>query len=841
MKKIIIALSLLASAPFGFAQQGAVKDSSWTKIYRASDERINDLVHTKLDLKFDYAKKYAYGKAWITLKPHFYTTDSLRLDAKGMDIKKVAMVTGAATSPLQFDYSDEMNLRIKLGRSFKGGEQYTVYIEYTAKPDELKVKGSSAITDAKGLYFVNPDGKDKDKPIQIWTQGETEASSCWFPTIDRPNQKTTDEITMTVPAKYVTLSNGIMVKSVKNTDGTRSDTWKMDLPHAPYLFMMAIGDFKVVKDTPWKGKEISYYVEPAFEKYAKNIFGNTPEMIDFYSKTLGVDYAWPKYSQVIVRDYVSGAMENTSATLHGEFLNKTDREMLDGDQEEVIAHELFHQWFGDLVTCESWSNLTVNESFANFSEVMWAEHKYGQDEGDYINFRDMDGYIQSRSEKKDLVRFYYVDKEDMFDAVSYNKGGRILYMLRNFLGRDAFYKGLNIYLTNNRFKAGEAHQLRLALEEASGKDLNWFFNQWYFGAGHPKLTIDYSYDDAAKKATVIVKQTQKDKIFKMPVAVDIYEAGKKTRQNVWIKSEADTFTFSYNVKPDLINFDGDKMLLCEKKDNKSLENYVFQYKNAPLYLDRREAMEGVKKSQADAAARGVLIAAMKDKYYRVRAGAITRLDLKNDDVKAAATPILQDLAINDPKAMVRIEALTALDKMKDAKNEATFRKALSDKSYGALGKALTGLNNLKVSDISALGAKFENDHKGALTTAIINIAVSNNDVSKLPGIAKNISNMPLQSFEDVQLLGNIAKLTGKSDDDNVNKKVVDHLKSIGERFGRFGIMGMIKGDLKAIVDGKKAQAEAATDEAKKKALQAQADYAQKANDDLKEDKDGDNE
>ncbi len=834
MKKLILSAFIVALCSVINAQPAEEKqDTSWKKIYRATEEVINDLVHTKLDLKFDYAKHYAYGKAWITLKPHFYATDSLRLDAKGMDIKKVALVNGTTQQPLKYDYSDEWNLRINLGKTFKGGEKYTIYIEYTAKPDELKVKGSSAIIDAKGLYFVNADGKDKDKPVQIWTQGETEGSSCWFPTIDRPNQKTTQELSMTVPSKYVTLSNGVKVKSVPNTDGTRTDTWKMDLPHAPYLFMMAIGEFKVVKDKAWKGKEVSYYMEPAFEKYAKRIFGNTPEMIDFFSKTLGVDYVWPKYSQVIVRDYVSGAMENTTATLHGEFLNKTDREMLDGDQEEVIAHELFHQWFGDLVTCESWSNLTVNESFANFSQVMWAEHKYSRDEGDFMNYRDMQNYIQSGSENKDLARFYYADKEDMFDAVSYQKGGRILYMLRNYLGKEAFYKGLNIYLTQNRFKTGEAHQLRLALEEASGKDLNWFFNQWYFGNGHPKLDVNYSYDDAAKKATVIVKQTQKNKLFAMPVAIDIYENRKKVRHNVWIHHAADTFSFSYTSKPDLINFDADKMLLCEKKENKTADNYVFQYKNAPLFLDRREALEGLKNSQGNAAARATLISALKDKFFRLRAGAIIRLDVKNENVKSEAASLLEEAALKDPEALVRAEAVTALDKFKDAKYEAVFRKALSDQSYTVLGRALTALNNLKVKDINALAEKFEKDNKGALTTALVNIAVSNNDVSKLPGIVKILDELPIQGFEDINLRGNIAKLTGISDDAASTEKVVDHLKDIARRFGRFGVTPLMQNQLKTIADGKKAQLDAATDEAKKKSLQSQMEYAQKAIEEIK--------
>jgi aminopeptidase N len=214
------------------------------KIYRATQPRINDLIHTKLDVRFDYKKRYLYGKEWVTLKPHFYPTDTLRLDAKGMDIKNISVVKNGKNIPLKYKYQDSLSLAIQLDKVYHNNETYTVYIDYTSKPNELHVKGSAAINDAKGLYFINPDGTEKDKPTQIWTQGETESSSCWFPTIDQGQQKTTEEIAMTVPAKYVTLSNGLLKSQKVNGDGTRTDVWKQDLPHSPYLFMMAVGDFK---------------------------------------------------------------------------------------------------------------------------------------------------------------------------------------------------------------------------------------------------------------------------------------------------------------------------------------------------------------------------------------------------------------------------------------------------------------------------------------------------------------------------------------------------------------------------------------------------------------------
>lgn len=421
MKKILLAFLILTSSHLLFAQEEeTVPDLPGNKVYRETYTRINDLVHTVLDIRFDYSKSQADGKVWITLKPHFYATDSLTLDAKGMDIHSVGIMKGGKPQTLKYSYNGN-NLYITLDKTYTADEQYVVYIDYTAKPNDYKAKGSMAITDAKGLYFINPLGTEKNKPTQIWTQGETEATSVWCPTIDKPNQKTTNEFRMTVPSKYVTLSNGRLVSQKPNADGTRTDTWKMELPHAPYLFFMGVGDFAIVKDS-YKGKEVSYYVEKEYAPVARGIFGYTPEMIAYFSRITGVDYPWVKYSQIVGRDYVSGAMENTTSTLHGESAQQDARELLDGNGwESTIAHELFHQWFGDYVTAESWSNLTLNESFANYSEVLWDEYKHGKDAADAQNYNDMMGYLDGASEKKDLVRFNYADKEDMFDNVSYNK------------------------------------------------------------------------------------------------------------------------------------------------------------------------------------------------------------------------------------------------------------------------------------------------------------------------------------------------------------------------------------------------------------------------------------
>jgi aminopeptidase N len=796
---LIIAGASLTAITQVASAQAPPSPMTTSTVYRATTAKVNDLIHTKLDVRFDYKKRYMYGKEWVTLKPHQYPTDSLRLDAKGMDIKTIAVVKAGKNIPLKYKYEDSLQLNIKLDKTYLNSESYTLYIDYTSKPNDLHVKGSAAINDAKGLYFINPDGTEKDKPTQIWTQGESESSSAWFPTIDKPNQKTTDEISMTVLSKYVTLSNGKLVSQKVNADGTRTDTWKMDLPHSPYLFMMAVGDFKVYHDK-WKDKAVDYYLEPKYAPYAKEIFGMTPEIIDFYSKTLGVDYPWNKYAQIVVRDYVSGAMENTTATLHGEYVQGTPRELADAyynDGRSTIAHELFHQWFGDYVTAESWSNLTVNESFADFSETLWAEHKYGQDEGDAHSYTDMINYMsQPGNDKKDLVRFFYNDKEDMFDAVTYQKGGTILNMLRNYLGRDAFYKGLGIYLKTNAFKNGEAQQLRLALEEASGKDLNWFFNQWYYGAGHPVMNISYKWDAGNKTETVYFKQNQTGQIFTLPLAIDVYQGGAKVRHNYWVRNAVDSVTYQLAGKPDLVNVDGDKKTLWAKTDAKTLDELVFQYFNAPLFVDRLESITAALAKQGDKGAQKVLIAGLNDKYYGLQIKVLTGLDLTKDDIRNAAVPVIAKLAQTDPNNLVRAAAISALGKLKASGNMGIFKAALASPSLAVEGAALRAIVLLNPADALPLAKGLEKGSEGALTATIVSVYFDSGTSAEWPYIREKFKTMPVQN--KFPLLRKMAPYLGRIDNATYAQEGVAMLKEIGIQYKTQGAGPFIISMLNAI-------------------------------------------
>jgi aminopeptidase N len=741
MKKILFALFFTAAvfsvkAQDDMADTSASTDTSWRHEYRGSYTRINDLVHTKLAVSFDYNKQWMYGQEWVTLKPHFYPTDSLTLDAKGMEIKEIAMIKGKSTIPLKYSY-DNAQLRITLDKTYKGSEKYTVYLNYISKPDEVKQHGSAAISEAKGLYFINPKGQTNEH-IEIWTQGETEANSVWFPTIDKPDQKTTQEISMTVPSKYVTLSNGLLVHQKKNADGTRTDDWKMDLPNSPYLFFMGVGDYAIVKDK-YKNMEVNYYVEKEYAPVARKIFGETPAMIGFFSKVLNFPYVWPKYDQIVGREYVSGAMENTTATLHQDGAYQNARQLVDGNAwEDDISHELFHHWFGDLVTTESWSNLTLNESFANYSEYLWREFRHGKDNADELNYEDMQEYLMSGSSNKDLVRFYYKDKEDMFDAVSYNKGGRILNMLRNYVGDSAFFKSLNEYLNLYKFKPAEAQQLRLAFEDVTGQDLNWFWNQWYYGSGQPALDINYDYSNG--KERVIVDQTQKTgKIFKLPVAIDVYSKGaNKKRYKVWVENKSDTFYFNSDQKPSLINFDADKVLLAIKKDNKSAEEFEQQYLYAPNYLDRREALEyfGENKMMSQ------LAQGLKDKYYGLRLLTLENIDQQKGYSDPSVLSQIELMATKEPYKKVQAKAIEILAKMKDNKYKSLFEKYVNDSSYSVAGAALEGLAALQPEEAYTLAKKYSNDALGKLGEVVFAIIIKKGTEADFDYLLNHFSNEP---------------------------------------------------------------------------------------------------
>lgn len=704
-----------------FFDDSSFSDLLQVPIYKPSRKKLNDILHVKLDLIPDFKTAKLNGKATLNIKPYFYETNTLQLNAVGFDIIEVALISGNIKSKLKYNYNNTI-LTIDLGRTFKRNETYTVYIDYIAQPE--KVKELFPEQNDIGLYFINHDKSNLYKPTQLYTQGETQYNSCWFPVIDSPNEKFTQEISITVPKQFKTLSNGLMVWQEINSDSTRTDVWKSNLPNAAYLTMIAAGDYAITKDK-YKDKEITYYTETQYENFAKSIFGRTPEMIDFFSRKTGIEYPWEKYAQIVVRDYNGAAMENTSASLFGDFVQKTNRELIDENFDDVIAHELFHQWFGNYVTCESWANLPLNESFATYGEYLWKEYKEGKLVADEHLYNDWNEYIENSSSKeKSLIRFEHAEDDEMFDVVSYQKGSVILHSLRNYVGDEAFFSALNLYLERNKFSNTEVHDLRKVFEEVSGEDLNWFFNQWFLGSGHPTLMVESSYDDEKKKVKLFVRQEMKDieTIFQLPVFVDIYLKGKKIRNSIFITKEQDYFEFDCSGMPDLVNFDAERVLPAEIRYNKSLAEWIYQYNKCSLFADRIEALKYLSNNLDNALVQEVFLKAMNDPSEEIRIYAMKNAE---NIAKYSGAKLKQQLvkaALKDDKSSVREQAIKSLgDCFLSDEILNVYKRALEDKSYKVVAKTLENIYYFDKEIGVDFCRSFENDSNITLLTTIAQI------------------------------------------------------------------------------------------------------------------------
>lgn len=621
------------------------------KKYKGSNTILHDIIHTKLELSFNYHKEEVYGKAQITLKPYYYSSDTLILDAQKFIIHNVELITNTNKQKLFYTY-DESKLRIQLDKTYARDDSFSVKIDYTARPNQVSNGGSWAIRSNKGLYFID---SKSDNP-QIWTQGETQSNSAWFPTIDSPNQNMTQEILLTVNQEFVTLSNGVLLSSLLNNDGTRTDHWKQDKPHAPYLAMIAVGRFEIIKDY-WRDMPVYVYAKKEHTEKAKALFEKTYKMIDFFSDKLDYSYPWEKYHQIIVKDFVSGAMENTGAVVFGEYVLGYSNEEQRINYESVVAHELAHHWFGDLVTCESWANLPLNESFATYFEYIWLEHEYGRYTADKHLENDYLTYSFERLFKDEyLIRFYNKHRDNMFDAHSYQKGSLILHMLRYTVGDEAFWDALELYLNQNEYQAVEIHHLRLAFEEVTGQDLNWFFNQWFLNKGIPELQIKYDYDSINSKIVVETDQIQNltnAPLYRIPTMIDIYFNDTTIRKKIIIDDKKEKFTFSSTIEPLFINFDPQNTILCKKWEEYDTKEYIHILDKAPLYKDKKEAfkkLNNYKDPQLDT----VYLKLTHHDEWEIRYKALTKLKInESDSLFNQYIKRLTDMSKNDPHQKIR--------------------------------------------------------------------------------------------------------------------------------------------------------------------------------------------
>jgi aminopeptidase N len=698
----------------------AVASPSFGEKARESAERLVDLLHTKLDLEVFWEDQSVTGFCTLALTPFRSDLDSFEIHALGLYMHDIALFSGTREVPFRYRY-DAQTLWVLPSSPFKRFDTLVLQIKYTARPHVPFGKAPLPARDEKGLYFINPLGALPYMPTQLWTQGETSNNRRWFPTIDHPNERCTQEVYITVESKYRTLSNGQLVYSMHLDSGKRRDYWRQNVPHAPYLCMLAVGPFEVVAEKV-NDLEVSYWVDSAFKPDARAIFGNTPSMIRFFENILGTSFPWEKYAQVIVHQFVSGAMENTSASVFMQDVQMTQRELLDHDWDFIIAHELFHQWFGNLVTCESWSHLTLNEALANYAEYIWAAHKEGPDAEVHNAYVQWELYLsESRSKQVPIVRFNYDKEASMFDNHTYAKGGLAIRYLHYLLGDEVFYESLKVYLRNHRFNSVELHDLRLSFEEVSGKDLRLFFDQWFLTPGHPLLRTSYNVSEF-QGLSISIDQEQTEKgsaLFSFELPVYIRENGIITHYKIKVSEKQQSISLPQHTEPDWVIFDPDKRvpaeILQEFSDEQLYSIYsTLEQSGARIGCIRRA---GQLKSSSDWSKK-LIVAALKDPYWHIREQAISCLEAAQHASDTLLPRILKSLVTHDPKSTVRAEALSALHNMRPEIGEELAIRAVEDSSYQVVAEALQILFEAKSSRSDELLFRFLPESNGRIVSVL---------------------------------------------------------------------------------------------------------------------------
>lgn len=613
----------------------------------ARRSRSFDVLHYALVVSFDEAAETVTGSATIRLTPLAVRLDSVVLDAVDMDVRSVAL--GGRRKALFHNRTPE--LTVNLDRAYAPGETLSVTVEYSCRP-------------AKGLYFIRDDSSG-NRHAQIWTQGEDMDNRYWFPCYDYPNDKATSEVTATVREDFTLLSNGRLVSETRDRPGkTRTFHWRQAKPHSAYLIMIAAGRYAVVQER-YGRLPLSYYVYPADTAKVRQTFGGTADMMRFFEDYTGVPYPWEKFAQVIIDDFMWGGMENTSVVTLNTATVVDARGALDFPSEGVVAHELAHQWWGDMVTCRDWTHLWLNEGFATYAECLYSEAVRGEDEFQYAMIQSS---YQIRNSDRIAGRKPIVSHES-FPTNLYSRGAWVLHMLRDILGDDLFRRGMRAYLARYAYACAETNEFRLALEDATGQNLDWFFDQWVTGAGLPKLTVTKEWDEESKELTVHLTQKQPADsltgVFRFPVRMEFTTRGGKTARRYWVNAREEVFRVPLDGPPLMVIADKGYWLLKEIDFPKSAEEYLYQLVHAEDVADRITAARSLGENEGDAGViDGLAAAAAGDRFWGVRQAALAALgEMKGDTMWT-----IMARALGDPSPRVRA---TAAEKITTCGNPST--------------------------------------------------------------------------------------------------------------------------------------------------------------------------
>ncbi|MCI0331442.1 MAG: HEAT repeat domain-containing protein [candidate division Zixibacteria bacterium] len=677
-------------------------------------DRAFDLIHVRLEISFDEAERSLSGKVTHTFTPILPEQRFLFLDAVGLKIEKVSDPAG---NSLAFEQLDE-KLKIDLGLPFKPfADTFVITIEYGGQPKA-------------GLYFVQPDSKYPRKRRQIWTQGETEDTRLWIPIYDYPNDRATSEVIVIVPEKYLAVSNGELVSDTR-TGGKRVFHWREGVPHVTYLISLVAGEYEMYSDTATLSVEgkiktvpLLFYHPPGEEEKSVRSFGKTGKMMRFFSEKIGVFYPYEKYSQATIDEFMWGGMENISATTQTERTLHDRRAHQDFKSEGLVAHELAHQWWGDLLTCRDWSHVWLNEGFATYFDALFQEYDLGSDQMPVEMREGRDYYMsEDRHYRRPIVTQYYSDPLDVFDSHTYPKGGWVLHMLRNYLGEELWWKGINHYCKKHYAGSVVTADFEKAMEEATGKNLDWFFQQWVYKAGYPEFKIRSRWDDSGKVTKITVEQTQETDsltpLFRVKLPVVITTPKETVHDTLWVDQKEEVFYIPSSERPKMVEVDP-RLTVLKKVDFERAEGALrYQLEASPIAESRREAAEALGKFTSDETVEVLAKVLKSERFFDVRREAALSLGkIRGERAKKALFA-----GLSDDDSRVRLNCVKALASFsEDAEVVGRLKQVFAaDTSYAIVAEILTSISELGPPDAFEFLQKglLRSSHNEVISTAAL--------------------------------------------------------------------------------------------------------------------------
>jgi aminopeptidase N len=762
--------------------------------YHRNRERVIDIIHYKANLNFDFSKREVRGEATIVFSP-LVKIDTFSLDAYRMDVKKVNLVENGTNRPLKFNMNEE-TVEIALGRKYLPKSTLTVTILYSAKPNA-------------GMYFLE-DRANKGQFV-IYTYGAGEMKANWLPIYTAYNDKFSSEMIVTVPPPYTAISNGKLVDVQRQKNGNQTFRWKQELPHSQYLISLFIGEFEKGELEPAFGTiPVGYWVPKGRLEEGAFVFRNTTKMVEFFSQRLNYKYPWSKYDQIAIPDYGPGAMENTSITGHSaSVLRKENAPENFGPPnfasyysvwtaENLISHELSHHWFGNNITCRNINYLWLNESFATYCQMLWDEESLGKETFYFDRQEALDQYLDYVKENhiiRPLEYAYYDSVTDMYtNQLTYLKGAIVLHMLRNILGDEEFFKVLSYFLHKHEFSSVVSSDFKIAIEEATGRNLDWFFDDWVYGGGYPIFEVAYTFLKDHKLINLTVSQVQPiikgQDLFTLPIEITIVTSKGEKKETIWVKNKSDQFLLHCDEEPLMVSFDGSGALVAQVLFDKSLDELIYQVFNDEI-PGRIRAMRAMARSlpihqktvqtfsdilskeyfwglKAEATfllgklctpeAEKVLLQALKSSDYRVRKAAI--LALRNFR-KDFAKKTLRNVILQDKHTDVVGTAIVSLAKTDPTGSKDFIRSQLNRPAwYDEINLACLNAFEIMgdeqlVLDIEKFTTNENHDHHQIAALAAWKSCAS--DVQKLHKVLMNYAEYGKYSVKwySIELLGSL--------------------------------------------------------------------------------------